>query len=260
MPLDQRIAGARNAGFDGLEIAAGRDIQMDISKDDLARLADTAARHKVEIVCLWASAAFEKTPLNSPDAEVRALGIQGLKRTIEIARALKCGALLLVPGRVDPARYKAGYEDTWKRISAELPKAIPAAQSARVILCMENVWNKFLVSPLEMRAFVDQFHSPWLAVQFDIGNVMQFGFPQDWIRTLGPRIRRVHLKDFKLARGSESGRFVNLLEGDVDWKDVMAALREVGYRGYLSPEISNNAADPDWLTTLSRITDKIIAM
>ena len=95
-----------------------------------------------------------------------------------------------------------------------------------MLLNPENVWNKFLVSPLETRKFVDQFHSPWIQTHFDVGNVMQYGYPQDWILTLGPRIKRVHLKDYKLSARSEQGHFADLLEGDVDWKEVMAALRQ----------------------------------
>ena len=139
-------------------------------------------------------------------------------------------------------------------------KAIPHAEQAKVYLTPENVWNKFLVSPLEMRAFVDQFQSPWLQTHFDIGNVMQFGYPQDWILTLGPRIKRIHVKDYKLSQRGEQGRFVDLLEGDVDWKEVMAALVKVGYRGFMSPEIGYRQDDPEQLMKVSRSLDKILAL
>jgi Sugar phosphate isomerases/epimerases len=152
-----------------------------------------------------------------------------------------------------------GYEATWERFTAELKKALPAAEKNRVLLTPENVWNKFLVSPLEMRAFIDQFHSPWMQSHFDVGNVMQFGYPQDWILTLGSRIKRVHLKDYKLSAKAEQGRFVNLLEGDVDWKEVMAALVKVDYRGTLSPEIGHDPNDPDQLKKVSAQLDKIIS-
>jgi hexulose-6-phosphate isomerase len=154
----------------------------------------------------------------------------------------------------------AGYEDTWKRVTVEMKKAIPHAARRKVILTPENVWNKFLVSPLEMRAFVDQFSSPWLQTQFDIGNVMQFGYPQDWILTLGPRIKRVHAKDYKLSTRSEQGHFVDLLEGDVDWKAVMAALIQIDYRGFVSPEYGGDPKDPDRIHKISRALDRILAM
>ena len=110
------------------------------------------------------------------------------------------------------------------------------------------------MSPLEMRTFVDQFHSPWLAAHFDMGNVMQFGYPEDWIHTLGSRIRRVHVKDFR------QGRFVPLLEGDVDFAAAMRALRDVGYSGYLSPEITYERNQPDQLRNISAQLDHILAL
>jgi hexulose-6-phosphate isomerase len=129
-----------------------------------------------------------------------------------------------------------------------------------VVITPENVWNKFLVSPLEMRAFIDQFRSPSVQSQFDTGNIMQWGYPQDWILTLGSRIKRVHVKDYKLSARSEQGRFVDLLEGDVDWKEVMGALVKVGYRGFISPEYGGDAKDPDRINKISKALDKILSM
>ena len=111
-----------------------------------------------------------------------------------------------------------------------------------------------------MRSFVDQFHSPWLQTHFDIGNCMQYGYPEDWILTLGPRIKRIHVKDYKLSDRTEQGRFVDLLEGDVNWKAVMAALVKVGYRGTMSPEIGYKANDPDQIKKVSQQLDTILAM
>ena len=106
---------------------------------------------------------------------------------------------------------------------------------------------------MEMRTFIDQFKSPWLQSHFDVGNVVQYGYPQDWILTLGPRIKREHLKDFNT-------KFVDLLEGDVDWKAVMAAFVKVGYRGTMSPEYSWNANDPGQIDRISKAVDKIFGM
>jgi hexulose-6-phosphate isomerase len=139
-------------------------------------------------------------------------------------------------------------------------KLVPFAAQAKVALAIENVWNKFLVSPLEMRNFVDQFKSPWVRSFFDVGNVMQFGYPEDWILTLGRRVSRVHLKDYKLSTRAEQGRFVDLMEGDVNWKAVMAALVKVDYRGWLSPEIGHDPKDPDQLKKLSAAVDRILAL
>jgi hexulose-6-phosphate isomerase len=141
-----------------------------------------------------------------------------------------------------------------------LKKAVPFAEKGKVLLTMENVSNRFLVSPLEMRTFVDQFQSPWVQAHFDIGNVMYFGYPQDWILTLGPRIRRVHAKDRKVTPQAEQARPSGLLEGDVDWKAVMAALVKVNYRGFISPEIGHDSSDAGQLTKVSAALDRILAM
>lgn len=260
MPVTGYFAAARSAGFDAVEIPLGDTIAMDTPADKLKTIADLAAKEKVQIASVWVSAPLSANPLNSPDAEKRARGVETLKRAIDIASDLRCEAMLLVPGRLGSAKLQVGYQDTWDRVTLELRKAVPYAEQKKVCITPENVWNKFLVSPLEMRAFVDQFHSSWLQMHFDTGNVMQFGFPEDWILTLGPRIRRLHLKDYKLSARAEQGRFVDLLEGDVDWKAVMAALVKVGYRGFVSPEYGPDPKDPDRLKKLSAATDKILAM
>ena len=260
MPLNECFRQAKNAGFDGVEVRMG-EVTLSSTQDELKRLADTAEKAHVAIVSLWVSDPLSANPLNSPDPALRAKGVEVLHKTIDFATWLRCGALLIVPGRLgDGAKLKVGYQDTWDRVTAELRKAIPHAEQAKVYLTPENVWNKFLVSPLEMRAFVDQFQSPWLQTHFDIGNVMQFGYPQDWILTLGPRIKRLHVKDYKLSQRGEQGRFVDLLEGDVDWKEVMAALVKVGYRGFMSPEIGYRQDDPEQLMKVSRSLDKILAL
>jgi len=261
MPLPEKFRQAKNAGFEGIELRFGDEVASSLSADEVKRIGDAAHTAGVQIASMWVGGAFRTNPLNSPDPAVRARSLEGLKKAIEFATYLKCGALLLYLCRLgEGPKFEFGYEDTWKRVGAELPKAIPWAQEAKVVLTPENVWNKFLVSPLEMRAFVDQFHSPWLQTHFDVGNVMQYGYPQDWILTLGPRIKRVHLKDYKLSNRYEQGHFADLLEGDVDWKAVMAALVKVGYRGFLSPEIGYEPNDPEKLRKVSDAFDKILAL
>ena len=231
------------------------------SLDEVKRLAEQAHAAGVGISSLWVSPPLAKTPLNSPDAHVREQGRQAIARGLEFAKELHCGALLLVPGRVGSGpKFEVGYQATWDRFSAELSKLVPLAEEARVLLTMENVSNRFLVSPLEMRTFIDQFHSPWLQAHFDTGNVMYFGYPQDWIITLGSRIKRVHVKDRKVTPQAEVNRPSRLLEGDVDWPAVMKALTEVGYRGPLSPEIDYDPNYPDQVTAVSAALDKILAM
>jgi hexulose-6-phosphate isomerase len=261
MPLEDKFAAAKDAGFEGIEVRMADEIPVDASAEDLGRLARAARKAGITIVSLWDSSPLAKAPLNHADPAVREKGVAAIRQAIDFAAKLDCRAILLYPGRVGSGtKFAIGYEDTWTRFTAELKKVVPDAERARVCLTMENVWNKFLLSPLEMRAFVDQFQSPWFQCHFDMGNVMQFGFPQDWILTLGPRVRRIHVKDYKLSARAEQGRFVPLFEGDVDFKGVMQALKQVGYRGFLSPEYGYEAADPGYLRGLSEKLDRILAM
>ncbi len=261
MPIAEKFTAAKASGFEGIELRMGEELALDSTPDDLARLADAAEKAGVTIVSVWDSNPLAKAPLNSPDPEVRAKGVTAIRQAIDFSKRLNCGAILLYPGRVGSGtKFNIGYQDTWDRFTAELTKVIPDAERAKVLLTMENVWNKFLLSPLEMRAFVDQFHSPWLRTHFDMGNVMQYGFPQDWIQTLGTRIKRIHVKDYKLSSKAEQGRFVPIFEGDVDFKGVMQALVAADYRGFLSPEYGYDPNDPNFLKTLSDKMDRILAM
>lgn len=255
--LAEAFRQVKRAGFDGYEITMGSKLNLDTPAGELKSIAAAARDSGVTIVTISVSRPFSKCPLNDPDPAVRAQGVDVIKRSIDIAHQLNSGTILLVPSRVGAGpKLTHRYEDTWKLTSEELRKTIAHAAQAKVILTLENVWNKFLLSPLEMRAFVDQFHSPWLQAHFDIGNVLQFGYPQDWILTLGPRIKRMHIKDFQLR----SNQFVAPMEGDVDWPAVVAALVKIDYRGWLSPEYGYDAKDPDQINRLSAVVDRIYAL
>lgn len=243
-----------------MEIRLGDQLNTDTPRDEAKRIGDAARKARVAIVSLWVSQPLERKWLNHPDAAIREQGVAQIRAAVDLAKRIGCGALLIVPGRLgNGAKFLYGYQDSWDRITAELRKVLPYAQSAKVCLTPENVSNKFLVSPTDMKRFVDQFESPWLQAHFDIGNSMLYGYPQDWILTLGPRIRRVHVKDYKLATRSEPARSVDLLEGDVDWKEVMAALKSVNYRGFVSPEMGVRPDDSDYIMKVSKALDKIIS-
>jgi L-ribulose-5-phosphate 3-epimerase len=260
-PVEECFRHARNAGFDGIEIRVGVEMGLDDGREGALRVADAARKARIEIASLWSSGSVSANPLNSPDQAVRMRGVEALSKVVDLAGWMGCGAILVVPGRLGVGpEFQVSYQDTWDRASAELKKVVSRAERARTSLCLENVWNKFLLSPLEMRSFVDQFASPAVQVQFDIGNVMQFGYPQDWILTLGSRLKRIHLKDYKLSSRAEQGRFVDLMEGDVAWKEVMAALIKVGYRGFVSAEIGHEPSDPDQLMKVSRAVDRILEL
>jgi L-ribulose-5-phosphate 3-epimerase len=261
-PCSECLRQSKNAGFDAIELRMDTkgDITLEATVEQMTRLRAVAESVRIEIASLWILTPRSPS-LASPKPDVRGLAVRMVKKGIELAPALGCGALLVVPGNLGSgARFDVTHDEAWKRSSEAFGELLPLAEKAKVMLTPENVWNKFLVSPLDMRSFIDQFHSPWVASHFDIGNVMQYGFPQDWIRTLGHRIKRVHLKDYQLSAGGVQGRFVPLLEGDVQWKEVMADLVKIGYRGYCSAELGPDPKQPDLLATTSRAVDRILSM
>jgi L-ribulose-5-phosphate 3-epimerase len=232
---------ARAAGFVGLEIALSPQgcLTPDSSEAEMARVAASIRAEGVEIAGLGTVMGWDY-PLTHPDAKMRARGKDILRRMIASAPLLGTDAVLVVPGAVDvffmPNIPVVDYRDAWLRAQEAIASVVPEAEAAGVRMGVENVWNRFLLSPMEMARFIDQFKSKSVGAYFDVGNVMLFGYPEQWIRALGSRIVRVHFKDFKRAAGTAAG-FVDILSGDVDWPEVIQALREVGYDGYCTAEM-----------------------
>lgn len=222
MSVADRMKLAHDAGFAGVEVAPTSDAAQ------VQEMREAAGRVGIEIHSVmfggW------KKPLSSPDPEVADAGCEDLKDAIKCAKDLGAANVLLVPALVDA---NTRYIDAYERSQKQLRKALPEAEKQGVTVLVENVWNNFLLSPLEFARYVDEFQSPYLQAYFDVGNVVVYGWPEDWIRTLGPRIRKVHLKDFK--KGPR--QFVNLGDGDVNWPEVRKALGEVGYKGYATAEL-----------------------
>ena len=145
-----------------------------------------------------------------------------------------------MPGSVSvefvPERPVVAYDVCWQRAVAEMRRLAPVAAEHQIHIGVENVWNKFLLSPLEMRAFIDEIGSEWIGSYFDVGNVVYAGYPEQWIRILGKRIKKVHFKDFRRNPGGLNS-FVDILAGDVDWPTVMQAFEDIGYDGWATGEM-----------------------
>jgi hexulose-6-phosphate isomerase len=175
--------------------------------------------------------------LSDPDPGVREQGLAALKLSLEDASIYGADTVLLVPGRVND---KVSYDDCWNRSVQEIKKVIPMAIDLKVKIALENVWNNFLLSPMEAASFVDQFKSPFIGFYFDCGNVLVYGWPEQWIKILNRRIAKVHIKEFSNkianAQGRSAGFKVNLQEGDVNWSAVMKALDDIGYSGWTTIE------------------------
>lgn len=240
----EKFALAKKCGFVGMELNAGtvRDIDKAKQLGDLARKAGTPIHSLV--FGGW------HAPFSSPDEAVIKKGLKGMEDALRSAKTCGADAVLLVPAIVNET---VSYAQAYERSQKHIRKLLPMAKELQVTIAVENVWNKFLLSPLEFARYVDEFDHPNLKAYFDIGNVILFGYSQDWIRTLGKRTVKIHLKDFK-----RSGyQWKNLREGDVNWKQVQLALKEVGYQGYLTPELG--AGDEAYLKDLSNRIDLIIA-
>jgi hexulose-6-phosphate isomerase len=229
----ERFALAKEVGFEGIEIGTIADAAEAQAIKDAAGKAGLVI-HSVMNADHW------KYPLSSADPDVVNKSVAGMEASLRNAKLWGCDSVLLVPAVVNP---ETSYRDAWTRSQRVIRERIlPLAQELKVVVGIEEVWNKFLLSPLEMARYVDEFGSPWVKAYFDVGNMLFYGYPQDWIRTLGKRIHRVHIKDFKLDRGAGKFEWKNLGEGDVDWVEVRKALGEVGYEGWITTEIAGGDA------------------
>jgi L-ribulose-5-phosphate 3-epimerase len=239
--LTEKLRLAREAGFDGFEIDLSDDgpLTPGSSAKEIAAMRGLVEQSGIELSGLATGLYWGANP-GSADPAVRAHAKAILKKQIDIAHALGLDAILVVPATVGadfiPNCEIVSYNLAWQRATDFIRAALPAAEKAGVRICIENVWNKFLLSPLEMRQFVAQFNSEWVGAYFDVGNAVATGYPEHWINILGPQIQRVHLKDYRRAVGSVDG-FVEILSGDVNWPAVMGALRAIGYVGWLTAEM-----------------------
>ncbi len=198
-------------------------------------------------------------PLSSDDRSAVDKSIAGMETSLRNAKLWGADAVLLVPGVVTP---EVGYSQVWERSQKEIRKLLPFAKEQKVIIAVEEVWNKFLLSPMEFARYVDDFNSPYLKAYFDVGNVALYGYPHDWIRTLGPRIVKVHIKDFKFkgdpnVKGRSNADWVNLREGMIDWKAIHKAFASIGYKGTMTVELSSG--DADYLKDVSSRVDQILS-
>lgn len=240
-PMDQILGQAREAGFEAIELdyGPGRPLHAESTAEQARALRQQCLDAGLAVSSM-ASGVFWQVNLLSDDPAVRAEAKAHVRHMLRLGAALEVDTLLIVPGFVGP--FEAGppvvadYEVAYNRALSDLSELAVDAEQAGVVLGIETVWDKFLTSPIEMRAFVDAVGSPYVGVYLDVGNVLRTGYPEQWIRILGSRIHKVHFKDFKLSIGNLGG-FVDLLRGDVDWCAVMAALREVGYDDYAIVEM-----------------------
>jgi L-ribulose-5-phosphate 3-epimerase len=231
MPYVDRFQLARDVGFEQIELPTieNEDEAVELKK---ASEASGLVIHSVMNQAHW------KFPLSSADPAVVAESVKGMQASLRNAHLWGAGTVLLVPAVVNP---QTSYRDAWKRSKEQIQRLIPLAQELKVIIAVEEVWNKFLLSPLEFAAYVDEFQSPWVKAYFDIGNHVKYVAPEQWILTLGKLVAKCHVKDFKLNQSDPNGggQFVDIRDGSIRWPVVRTALDDVGYDGWMTIEGGN---------------------
>jgi hexulose-6-phosphate isomerase len=239
---------AGDVGFEGVE---GQTVEDPKESEEIKKASEDAKVpiHSVMNMAHW------QYPLSSQDPAVVQKSLDGMKTSLHNAKLWGAETVLLVPAVVNA---DTSYHDAWTRSQKNIRTLIPLAEELKVIIAIEEVWNKFLLSPLEMAKYVDEFQSPWIKQYFDVGNVVLYGYPQDWIRTIGKRIAKVHLKDFKMGKGWNpvTAQFVNLGDGDIDWAAVRKAFADVGYTGWTTTELEGG--DEAYLRDVAKRVDKLV--
>jgi hexulose-6-phosphate isomerase len=243
-----RLKMARQVGF---EVIQAYTTPNPREAEEIKKAAETA-EIKIDSVM---NVDHWKYPLSSSHPDVVEKSLEGMKTSLRNAQFWGAEAVLLVPAVVNA---ETRYRDAWTRSQDQIRRLLPLAEELRVVIAIEEVWNKFLLSPLEFARYVDEFNSPWVKAWFDVGNVVLYGYPQDWIRTLAKRIAKLHLKDFK--RGESSYEWVNLGEGDVDWTEVRKALSEIGFSGSATVELASvdGSIAEAYLGDVSRRVDRLV--
>ncbi|HRU04259.1 MAG TPA: sugar phosphate isomerase/epimerase family protein [Candidatus Brocadiia bacterium] len=257
LPLEAIFPKIKAMGYDGIQLLLGADkgdVRLGMSDAELKAILAMAGKAGIEIHSLLPSGLGR---FIDPDPAARKKTVDEFKQGLAIARKMGIHVMLVHPGQInEQAPYDAAYD--WVKTSFE--KLVSTAEKTRCCLAIENVWNKFLLSPLEMRDFVDGFKSQAIRVYFDVGNIILYGFAEQWVRILGKRIAEVHFKDFRRAAGTGAG-FVPLLAGDVNWPAVMKELKAIGYDGYVCAELGGYAHAPDQaLRDAVTAMDAILAM
>lgn len=245
----EKFQAVKAAGFEGVEAMSHAD-QEEVLK------AKAATGLEIPSVCgqhHWAK------PLSAPNPADREYGLEALKQTLRDAKRYGATSVLLVPAVVNK---QVSYQEAYTRSQEQIRKALPLAEELQVKIAIENVWNQFLLSPLEAARYVDEFNSPWVAWHFDIGNIINYGWPEQWARILGKRISKLHIKEYSRKKrdkeGPGAGFGVPFLEGDNDWPSIMKALDEIGYTGWGIAE-QGGGNTPEGLKDLADRMDKIFA-
>lgn len=248
--LTDKFKMLKEIGFEGIDIDSPQEL------DDVLKAKDASGLivHGVVDYVHW------KQPLSDADPNVRAQGVETLKKCLEDSKAYGGTTVLLVPAVVNKT---VSYAEAYERSQTEIKKTLPLAEKLGIKILFENVWNNFLLSPLETARYIDEFNSPMVGCYFDVGNVIRYGWPEHWIHTLGKRIGKLDIKEYDRKIAGDEGVYKGFRAelGDAsdgcDWPSVMKALAEIGYSGWGTAEVAGG--DKARLTEVSQRMDKIFA-
>jgi len=251
LSLPDKFKLAKDLGFDGIELNSPIDL-------GISEILEAKAKSGIELPSV-VNKDHWKMPLSDPSPEVRKQIIHSVAQSMQEAKDFGGDTVLVVPGVVNE---KVSYEQAYITSLNTVRELIPYAEKTGIQIALENVWNNFLISPLEAKRFVDEINHPLIGWYFDIGNVLRYGWPEQWIKTLNSRIMKLHIKEYSRelmnTKGLWEGFNVNLLEGDNNWPVVMKAVSEINYKGgWLTAEVSGG--DRTRLKDVSERMDKIIA-
>jgi len=257
--VEDKFKAIRDAGFDGVELNLPDD-HWDVDTIQKAKQASGLEIGGIICVTHWSS------PLSDPKPEVRERTVKALTMALKQGGEIGAQSVLLVPGVVNR---EVPYEDCWKRSIECIKRCVDTAEAAKCPIAVENVWNKFITNPVEAARYVDEINHAWVGWHFDIGNCVTYGWPEQWVRTLGKkRIKNLHLKDYSRAKRDKAGPGAGFgadlgepwladpkKDDGVNWTAVMTALDEVGYEGYGILEVGGG--DEKRLKFLAERTDQI---
>ncbi len=265
MSLREKFSFARKCGYDGVELVIQTEGELRETASDLElhRIHNLAKDEGIVLPSITNTLSW-KCSFTSDNKLIRDKAFDTLKRQIDIGKELEVPIVLGLPGFVtmsfgvnalhpnvdtfiandySPAQEVIPYDKAYERALESYMKIASYAKEVGIMVAIENTWSNFLLSPLEFRDFIDEINSSYIGCYFDIGNVLPYGVPHDWIRILGKRIKSVHIKDFKKGFYTMDG-FVNLGEGNIDFLEVSKALRSINYEGWITAEVNADLNNP----------------
>ena len=251
MPIVDQFRMLVDIGFDGVEM----DSPSDINVDEVLAAKEATGLEIPGVI----NSVHWKSPMSDPDPAVRAACVEATKTALRDCRAYGGTTVLLVPAVVND---QVSYADAYQRSQAAIREVLPVAEETGVRIAIENVWNNFLLSPLEAARYVDELDSDKVGWYFDVGNIVRYGWPEHWINVLGDRIIKLDIKEYSRKKEQEEGTWkgfdVDLMAGDCNWPEVNKALANIGYEGWASAEVPGG--DRKRLAHISKKMDAIFGL